>query len=410
MQLSKNISFLLLLMCAALCMFFVSFAPKDQRPMTKLDTLKRFNIKDQTVQENGIQLSFDTFEMTEIGSIQLLLSGTYGTTRVIPRYNSEKSIIEIPAVLSKHAGIVSYIFLQNGKSIQEGSFQLLPDTTKLGVLENYLGPRSIMANERDYTMLVSIPTDSLDNLLPDNTELQLKTQFKGTIVETPKQLVSGFTWQRIQAPLQKGRLSTGSTLGNISSKELVVDIFPDIPEDFGITTDTHHTFADGNEVITFKTSQIKDSQNNIMTDGTLVTFYIENEQGEYWNTNASTVNGFAFAKALHPQQPGSWKIKGVIKGMAESPEITQSFDPFLTNIPLIAENRTITIGPLTSYLGQIIQEGITITVTIDGKTTTLLTKNGKAYFLMDEAQYPTGNYEIIIKTLGLEVTKTISLL
>ena len=260
-----------------------------------------------------------------------------------------------------------------------------------------------MANERDYTMLVSIPTDTLDNMLPDGTLVELKSHYKNTTTASSHTLSSGIAWKRISAPLQSGRMSTASSLKTASSRELVVDIFPDVAQDFSITASSHHNYADGNELITFETSQIKDAHGNIMTDGTLITFYIKSNLGDYWQTQAITVNGYAFAKALHPQSPSHWKITAAITGIAQSKEIAFTFESIIEQIPItITTSRSITVGPLTSYLGQWVQEGIEVSLEIDGVIYTQQTKKGTVTFYLKPENHPSGAYSIIIRTLGIE--------
>lgn len=378
-------------------------------PTTSVKT-KIIAPSDQEVSANGISISFLEFDDSVIEELHILISGTYGTTILKPEPADADWKFKIPALISKRAGRVEWSLLLQTKTIQKGSFQLVPKTTSLGLLENYLGPRSIVANERDYTMLVSIPTDSLDNMLPDGTSLSLNHQFKNKITRTPVELNKGFAWQRIYAPRSTGRVSTGSTLATSNSKELVVDVFPDTAIDFELNIDQNHTYADGNELTTLSTSQIKDQQGNVMTDGTLVTFYMKDESGSQWQTTASTVNGFAFAKAIHPQHPTSWTINAVIQGIAQSPVVDLDFKSILTEIPVRIENRTVIVGALTSYLGQIIPDGIQVSIEVDQQDFILFTQDGRVTMTLDPANFPKSDYFIKVKTLGLTTVTKITAL
>lgn len=367
-------------------------------------------IADRTVSTEEQHLFFQTPGSTDVTSVQLVLSGTYGSIAITPALLDGKPLFVIPSSFTKHAGVVTYHLVQQEQSIQQGTFNLLPATETIGAVETYLGPRSIVANVRDYTMLVSIPTDTLDNMLPDSTQVFLKSQFKNSITTTDHYLSNGFAWKRIFSPLKTGRLSTGSTLEDRSSKELIADIFPDTAQDFSITTERNHDYADGNEIITFGTSQIKDIHGNLMTDGTLVTFYMKDSDGAQWQINASTVNGYAFAKALHPQSPSTWQITAAITGVAKSEVLTQTFTPIIQTIPVQkVVDRQLKVGPLTSYLGQLVQDGITVTLYIGDQTFESLSRNGEATFYLKEEDFQKGIYEITIQTLGIETTRQITL-
>ena len=331
----------------------------------------------QVVRDDVILISINSEAHKSMGSIKLVVAGTYGTSVLKPTEKKAKWYFEIPPSISRRTGVIDWNLVDDQKVLQSGQFQLTSLTQKLGQLENYLGPHSIVASERDYTMVVAIPTDSLDNLLPDGTTLSLNYQFKNEIVRSPARLNHGFAFQRIPAPLSTGRITVGSTLQNISSKELVADVFPDIAVDFQITVDQDHNYADGNAITTFKSSQITDMHGNIMTDGTLVEFFMGDEYGNYWQTMGSTINGYAFAKALHPQIPATWNVRAVIHGIAESPELNVTYKSVIDSIPVrLQKEKTLIVGPLTSYLGQIIPDGVQVSIEIDGIKHNLLTESG----------------------------------
>ena len=408
-KLVSNITFWALIVMTAI-IYSCSEKQKIEKTAIAADAFKIVTPIDQVVTKNGIKIKFQSYNNDDFELLEFVVSGTYGTTVLKPQLHQDQLAIHIPEVISQHSGIIEWKLIAGETTLERGSFKLLPNIKQLKTVENYVGPRSIIANERDYTMLVSIPVDSLDNMLPDQTVVQMSKQFKGDITSTKKEIKSGFAWQRIPAPLTTGRLITGSTLQQISSKELVVDIFPDIAVPFKITKSSNHNYADGNEIIILQTDQIKDSHGNIMTDGTLVTFFIKDDHDNSWQTTASTVNGYAFAKALHPQAPSTWTVKGVINGMVESPELNITFESIIDEIHFsFSENKTVTIGPLTSYLGQLVPDGIPVQLKIDGSEIILKTHNGIATYTFDTKIIEPNTYDIQIKTLGLTTTKFIEL-
>ncbi len=353
---------------------------RSQSKVSKNEGLNEVQIiepDNQKVRDDVILISINSEAQESMGSIKLVVAGTYGTSVLKPTEKKAKWYFEIPPSISRRAGVIDWKLVDDQKIIQSGQFQLTSMTQNVGQLENYLGPRSIVASERDYTMLVAIPTDTLDNLLPDDTQLFMNHQFKSQIIKSPTKLKNGFAWQRIAAPLNTGRITVGSTLQNISSKELVADVFPDVAVDFKITVDQDHNYADGNAITTFKSSQITDKHGNIMTDGTLVEFFMNDEYGNYWQTMGSTINGYAFAKAIHPQTPATWNVRAVIQGIAESPELNVTYNSVIDSIPVrLQKEKNIIVGPLTSYLGQIIPDGVQVSIEVDGIKHNQLTENG----------------------------------
>jgi len=344
----------------------------------------------------------------------LIWSSSYGTTIFTLDYeDSGLSCFSIPKSYTQQAGEVFWQLVSEQQLVDQGVLTILPDSSIIGEVATYLGPRSITANPRDYTMLVSVPTDHYDNLLPENTAVVLKTHYQGVTKTTDYGVEQGIVWQRIPAPLQSGRMSTTATVGAQSGKELVVDVFPDLATSFTIAATLIHPYADGNEQLTLKTSQIKDVYGNIIDDGTLITFLIENEQGQLWQTTGTTIQGFAFAKALHPETPSQWHIKAVIEGIVESPSIDITFKSILNEIMIgfSEDQRAITVGPLTSYLGQRIPDGIQVQLFISESDTPMemATVDGFARFTLPEALYPAGDYTVEIQTLGITRTQKLFL-
>lgn len=400
----KHIAVFVLIIGIIISMLFLSFLQPSEEQQEFKASYNIEHITDTIVSSAGRIIRFKTSNTALENEVHLILSGTYGTIVLTPDTSSWETFFSIPPAFTQRAGVVHYFLVQKEQTIQEGTFTLLPNTQELGGVSTYLGPRSIMANERDYTMLVSIPTDKLDNMLPDSTAVHLKTQFKNVITTTNHKLGAGFVWKRIPAPLQTGRISTGSTIKDVSSSELVADIFPDLAQDFTITSTSNHNYADGNEIITFKTSQIKDIHGNTITDGTLVTFSITDSSGSYWQVNATTVNGFAFAKALHPQSPGDWTVRAAITGIAQSDILKVTFMPIIEKIPftISKDNRNISVGPLTSYLGQLVQDGIEVSLSVNkfDYKTTQLSQDGMVNFYISKEAYPDGPGRIILEALG----------
>lgn len=397
----------------ALIALLFSCSTATQKEDEKKTVTYNYGIKspvDQVVTNAGIVIHFESFEEKSVGQLEFIISGTYGTTVLPIELDNKQLKINIPKEITQHAGIINWQLIAGGKTIQKGDFKLFSNVNALKTVENYLGPRSIIANNRDYTMLVSIPVDSLDNLLPDGTNVLMQHQFKGTINKETHQVTAGFTWQRINSPLTTGRLITGSTLNYISSTELVADVFPDIAIPFKIYEDSNHNYADGNEIISIKTDQIKDPNGNVMSDGTIVTFFMTDNFNERWTTTASTVNGYAFAKALHPEKPSTWTVRGVITGMVESPKIEIKFKSILKEITIQKQQgNTITVGPLTSYLGQTVPDGIEVSLKLNGKEIILKTKNGIVSHTYDTKTILPGNYELKVESLGITASKSIDL-
>ncbi len=90
--------------------------------------------------------------------LHLIVSSTYGTMTISPQNIDGQWLFRLPSVLTKRAGVVEVILKQNKTIVYSITLKFVPDIENLGDIETYLGPRDFIANPRDYTMLVSIPT------------------------------------------------------------------------------------------------------------------------------------------------------------------------------------------------------------------------------------------------------------
>ncbi len=332
----------------------------------------------------------------------LSVSTSLGATLLTPVGSKKDYYFYLPPDFSKRAGLVNYCLIVDGNTIEKNSFVLEPELSQLGSVETYAGPRSIMANTRDFTMLVSIPTDPYDNLLTDGIPITLLSQFKDKVVQTKKELELGFAWVRVPAPLETGRISTASTINNIASEELAIDVFSDLAQDFSIDVSRNHTYADGNQICTFSTSQIKDQYNNVIPDGTVVDFFVKDDLGRHWKLSATTVNGYAFAKALHPEIPSIWKVQATMLGIAKSQQTVVTFDAILDRLPVTLEDNKVVVGPLHSYMGQLVEDGLRVDLIFGDQIETALTRNGRVIFELDTPAKRDQSHQMEVRALGLK--------
>ena len=139
-------------------------------------------------------------------------------------------------------------------------------------------------------------------------------------------------------------MQISSQVNGTSSKEFTSNIYPSNATNFLISWDRNHEYADGNQLTEFSTSVIKDEFENIIADGTMVEFLIHTEENHLLKTYASTINGIAKAKMLHPDSPQTWNVKAYVPGVAESSTIELTYQPILEDFPVkfSAGNRKIT--------------------------------------------------------------------
>lgn len=363
-----------------------------------LTTQKEFRVSDEI---------FLDFDVKDSKNFNLYCSNSYGSSMIYPDKNDGKITFRIPKFLSKKRGLLTWKTIGLETNISGSLFVNSLQQPK--TIETYLGPPSIDAGAIDYTMLVVIPTDSLDNPIKDNSKVDVKNQFLKSERSSPIFTDKLIGYKNIYSPLKSGRMIISSESYGLNSKEFDVNIMPAIATNFKIYAKRNHEYADGNQITTFYTSIIKDRLNNVIIDGSFIEFYITNKKGNILKTTGTTINGVANAKIIHPDFEENWSVKAYSIGISESNVINLKFKKVIDNytVDFNNNNRTIKIGPLESFMGQIIPDGLIVKLFIykDKKLIETIFKESKAGFAefnLNPNIFEDGIYDFKTKTAGIE--------
>lgn len=340
-------------------------------------------------------------------SFKLFCSNSYGSSVIEPVIYDNKITFKIPYFLSQKRGLLSWTTIQTPKPIS--GFLTIRSKEQPKTIESYLGPPSIDAGGKDYTMLVVIPTDSLDNPIRDNSKVVIKHQFLKSEKEEPIKTDKLIGYKNIFSPLKSGRMIISSESFGLNSKEFDVNIMPAIATNFKLFVNRNHEYADGNQITTFYTSIIKDKNNNIVSDGSYIEFYITNKNGNILKTAGTTINGVAHAKIIHPDFEENWSIKAYFIGISESDILNISYKKVIEDYKVYfsEQNRSIKVGPLKSFMNQIIPDGLSVKLSIY-KNNILIkelfkeSKNGFVKFYLDPNIFENNTYKLITETAGIK--------
>ena len=367
------------------------------------DTIKLLTTQSDFEVGSDIILQFSSSEETQP---LLYCSNSYSTILISPTVENEILSYKFPDFITNKSGVAHWK-LTDDHSIS-GSF-MMHSKKEVATMETYIGPPTIEAGGTDYTMLVVIPTDSLDNPLPENTSLTTAYQFLNTQKEEDIVTNNIIAYKNIYSQKKSGRLFISSECLEINSKEYTIDVLPAIPINFTISVDRSHNYADGNQITSFYTSILKDAHDNIVSDGTYVTFFIRNKDGNILKSSGTTVQGIATSKMIHPDHEDQWIVKAYVEGMAESESITVGYQQVIKDVEIAfaKANRKIQVGPLQSFMGQMIPDGFQVSLEIYKnerllKTYTKTSKEGFVSFEIKAAIFKNDTYTLKIKTAGLE--------
>lgn len=339
--------------------------------------------------------------------VKLHCHTSLGAVVLSPIENSNSLKYKIPDFMSQKAGKLSWFLSRGKQKLQYGVVTILPQQAVEG-METYLGPPTILAGGVDYTMFVSVPTDVYDNTMLDSTRVDLEYYFKKNTFERELRTEKGFVFKRIFSPNKSGRIFAVSECRGTNSKEYDVNVQPGLPIDFTISTEEHHGFADGNQITTFITSVLVDSFNNVVSNGTMVEFYVKNKFGDILRTRGITIDGIAKADMLHPEFGDIWKVRALVSGMAISNEIEVEFKQVVSDfdVAFYDGNRRIVLGPIKSYMNQLIPDGFKVDMMILQEDELIKREikslqDGMVTYRLDPNEILEGEYTIHFKVAGL---------
>ena len=377
-----------------------------QNPVFKNEQLILSTLQKDFTAGSFIRLDFKT---NTDKKYQLYCTNSYGSTLVDGKIDKEILSFTIPDFMSTKKGVLNWSVL-GVKYKTSGQIQILPKE-KPKAIETYLGPPSIAAGNIDYTMATVIPVDDLDNPLQENTAVQIKTQFLTTQKNETIFTKNLIGYQNIYAPLRSGRMLVSSEVKGLNSKEFDVVITPALATTFTVLAKRNHNYADGNQITTFLTSIIKDENENVISDGTFVDFFMTNNKGNILKTSGTTIGGIASAKMVHPDFEDIWQVKAYITGIAESNTIEIAYKNVVNTIDVqfSKTNRIITVGPIQSFMKQLIPDGLQVKLAVfknDKLDNEIVktTKDGFVFFKLNPNIYKNGTYKFIITTAGISKT------
>lgn len=338
---------------------------------------------------------------------QLYIIHSFGRTLLDGVLKKDIIQFNLPKNYYNKTSLVSWFLIENNEEKAKGNFQIIPNDDTKTNLESYLGPPSTLVGENHYVMFVTIPTDNFDNPKITNTEVAIKHQFLNTVVTDNEKTKDFIAWKNIYAPTKSGIILISASCNEAITKEFDAVIYPSIATDFTIAYNRNHEFADGNQITKIVTSILKDKFGNTISDGTMVTFIIKNKENAILKTFGTTIEGIATGQILHPEQENTYNVKAYVNGISKSNSIQINYKPINPSVAysFSKDNRTITVGPIKSFMNQIVPDGIKVTLRIYHNDTLVETimedsNRGKATFYLTPEFYKEKKYSFEIETLG----------
>ena len=270
----------------------------------------------------------------------------------------------LPKYISEKRGWLDVKLVENNQIRKSSQTEIVPNVASKRTIEAYLGPKHIITQGEDFSMVLGTVLDSLDNPYPFGTSIEIKTLINNQLIVTNHIQHHLVAYKRIFSPNRAGYGAVSMKYKEVGSKEFRLDFYPNKPSSYQINFDREHSYADGLQLIRFYTSRITDKYNEVMGDGTQVYFQIEDHLENITVITGQTVQGIAEFFLPAPIYATTWIVKSEIPNFSNSNNLRLSFRSAISDAPAIVDKNLIIIGPVLGYMGQYIKDGMLTTLTL----------------------------------------------
>ncbi|MDH3683759.1 MAG: hypothetical protein OEV40_27875, partial [Acidimicrobiia bacterium] len=266
------------------------------------------------------------------------------------------------------------------------------------------GPRTIVADGADETMIVTVPADERGNPLPDGTPVEI-----GVVGPDGRRSClaaateAGIAAVRFRSGTLAGPLMIAAESGAATGPAVRVDQVAGSPAPFslhiGEGQERLPTLADGHFLHRMVTSELVDEFGNRLPDGVSVDVSTESPEGP-GRLVAVVTGGRAQFDIEAPALPGRVTVGATIDGVAGVP-ITLSFTGAVSALPVEASARdgsvVVTVGPVLDQRGAFVPDGTVATIA----SIRTVIQNGYAVAHLEE---PTPPRWVTVSVLGTIAT------
>ncbi len=380
--------------------FFITFIfscgkqEVDDLSVTDIDTSQYgFSIIESSIAGDDVWINI-TGDVSKSNDFYFLIFHPLG--RHIMDVN--ENFMQIPKSWTKRSGEYDVEFYHFNQLIEKKKFQVMPREA-IGDLNSYIGPKSIITTINEPCMIIGIPTDTFNNPMMDGTQVAYNLQRPGLDIQNRSISIQKLTSNYVfNAQTLNGKTLVGINCNASYSMEKYVDEEPGWPKQIRISPIPKTLKADGKQFVTISTEQIRDALNNIVMDGTQVTFFLLGDDGSTNQFTSLTVDGKSKIFFQHPRKTMTFQVYAV-SGNIKSNTIPLAFETNAKEVPmlLLEEDNLIRIGPITSHLQQFIPDGSKIRYAFyqDGQIMregTVATQKGMTLIRLEDLVLDPGEY------------------
>lgn len=309
-------------------------------------------------------------DIEDYGSTYLVWSDDMFSTTISPTCHDRNCVFDINDQLSRRAGAKELLLVSSGTVLDRRQVTITP-LERAQHIESYVGPKTVQVDLDEPAMITAVPLDQYGNVLAEGAEIAINE--RSTRGSSQVELVytkSLIGHKIVRAQDASDIIYIAAKTKDGFSKEQIVQSVTGLPAAIELRTIEYIPYADNRQISSFGTSTIKDTEGNVVPDGSMIYLSVDGIQGDS-KYRAFTVDGKAKFFVPNPDRKTNWTLQASTSTGILSNSLAISYESNLTKIPvrLNKEEQQIVIGPLVGYLGQYVPDGTKVSMVLQQNDT-----------------------------------------
>ncbi|WP_157411192.1 MULTISPECIES: hypothetical protein [Actinoplanes] len=303
-------------------------------------------------------------------TVSLVSIGGLGTSTADSIAGANGALFRIPSATTRWAGALTFV-ARSGEAIASRTMRVVPGAVVEPTVAE-VGPKTIVADGADVSMMVTVPVDAWGNAQPDGTPVTMVRKRPTGGVERRRLTMAGlFAYAMLPSGKSAGNGLVGVSVGDASGSAVDLAEVAAPPLPFTLRTVGFVPVADGRSLLTVRTSTLRDAHGNVEPDGTAVRLLYDGVAGE-GEAASYTVGGLADFTLEAPDRAGRMRLRAECRGTTTARVLQVAFPTVDPRIPVTAARGvnevTVTVGPVTGEMGALMVDGTPAAVTITDAT------------------------------------------
>lgn len=308
--------------------------------------------------------------------------------RRLPTSAAGTRTITVPGELTRRSGRLT-VLVRSGSGVGTIAADVVPGEAVDGVTP-LAGPRSIVADTEDWTMVTMFPRDRFGNSVVDGTPVAIFVRRPdGDVEQVTSEVQALYAAARVFSQTLAGRtaLRVGAGSGRAVGQEVEVLEVPGPPTEVAIEPILLPLRADGRMLVTVRTGVLADQYDNVLLDGTLAVIRLDGPDG-LGTLRATTIDGRVEFIVEAPAEPGELSVVVDVGGVVSEParlDFLADVSALPVRVTRLVDAVRVDVGDVLTTLGGFVPDGTAVSVRTPAGTTAGTLRDGAATLTVNAA-------------------------